>query len=55
MLFAAVTHLDEGLSLETLLTLKVEKPLIFVVGTWRQTIPINRTTFDFVLQNFNNI
>jgi hypothetical protein len=28
MLFAAVTHLVEGLSLETLRTLKVEKSLI---------------------------
>jgi hypothetical protein len=31
MLFTAVTHLGEGLSFETLLTLKVEKPLICVV------------------------
>jgi hypothetical protein len=40
MLFAAVTHLVEGLSLETLLTLKVEKSLICLVGTRRTTISI---------------
>jgi hypothetical protein len=33
MLFAAMTHLIEGLSLESLLTLKVEKSLICLVGT----------------------
>jgi hypothetical protein len=37
MLFAAVTHLVEGLSLETLLTLKVKKSLICLVGTRRLT------------------
>jgi hypothetical protein len=31
ILFAAVTHLDEGLSLETLLTLSVEKSLIIIL------------------------
>jgi hypothetical protein len=36
-MFAAVTHLVEGLSLETLLTLKVEKSLICLVGTRRPT------------------
>jgi hypothetical protein len=40
MLFAAVNHLVEGLSLETLLTLKVEKPLICLVGTRRPTVSI---------------
>jgi hypothetical protein len=40
MLFAAVTHLVEGLSLETLLTLKVEKSLICLVDTWRPTVSI---------------
>jgi hypothetical protein len=30
MLFAAVTHLAEGLSLKTLLTLKAEKSVIFI-------------------------
>jgi hypothetical protein len=40
MLFAAVTHLVEGLSLETLLTLKPEKSLICLVGTWRSIISI---------------
>jgi hypothetical protein len=38
MLFAAVAHLDERLSLETLLTLKVEKCLSCLVGIWRPTI-----------------
>jgi hypothetical protein len=42
--FAAVTHLVEGLSLETLLTLKVEMSLICLVGT-------QRTTVNFVLEN----
>jgi hypothetical protein len=40
MVFAAVTHLVEGLSLETLLTLKVEKSLICLVGTRRPTVSI---------------
>jgi hypothetical protein len=40
MLFAAVTHLVEGVSLETLLTLKVEKSLICLVGTRRPTVSI---------------
>jgi hypothetical protein len=37
ILLAAVTHLVEGLSLKTLLTSEVEKSLICLVGTWRQT------------------
>jgi hypothetical protein len=32
MMFAAVMHLVEGLSSETLLTLRVEKSLFFLVG-----------------------
>jgi hypothetical protein len=40
MLFAAVTHLVEGLSLETLLALKVGKFLICLVGTRRPTVSI---------------
>jgi hypothetical protein len=36
--FAAVMHLAEWLSLETLLTLKVEKSLICLVGTRRLTV-----------------
>jgi hypothetical protein len=39
MLFANVTHLVEGLSLDTLLTSKVEKSLIYLVGTQRPTYP----------------
>jgi hypothetical protein len=38
ILFAAVTHLDERLILETLLTLKVSKSLICLVGTRRPTV-----------------
>jgi hypothetical protein len=37
VLCPAVTHLVEGLSHETLPTLKVEKPPICLVGTWRPT------------------
>jgi hypothetical protein len=40
MLFAAVTHLVEGLSHETLLMLNVEKSLICLVGTQRPTVSI---------------
>jgi hypothetical protein len=39
-LFAAVTQLDEGLSIEILLTLEVAKPLVRLVGTWTPTISI---------------
>jgi hypothetical protein len=39
-MFAAVTHLVEGPSLETLQTLKVEKSLICLVGTRRPTVSI---------------
>jgi hypothetical protein len=41
--FAAMTHFFEGLSLETLLTLKVEKSLMCLVGTLRQTNNIRNT------------
>jgi hypothetical protein len=40
ILFAAVTHLAEGLTLETLLTLKVQISLIGLVGTRRPTVSI---------------
>jgi hypothetical protein len=40
MLFAAVTHLIEGLSLETLLALKVGKFLICLGGTRKPTVSI---------------
>jgi hypothetical protein len=39
-LFAAVTRLVEGLSLKTLLALKVEKSLICLGGTRRPTVSI---------------
>jgi hypothetical protein len=38
MMFAAVTHPVEGLSLKTLLTLKMKKSLICFVGTWRPAV-----------------
>jgi hypothetical protein len=50
MLFAAVTHLVEGLSLEPLLTLNVEKSLICLVGTWRPTVSTTDQKVDFVLE-----
>jgi hypothetical protein len=40
MLFAAVMHLDEGLGLETLFTLKIGEFLICLLGTWRPTVSI---------------
>jgi hypothetical protein len=40
VLFAAATHIAEGLNLDTLLTLKVEKSLIFLVGIRRPTLSI---------------
>jgi hypothetical protein len=51
MLFAAVTRLVEGPSLETFLILKVEKSLICLVGTRRPTVSI--TGVNFVLGNVN--
>jgi hypothetical protein len=38
--FAAVTHLVEGLSPETLLTLKMENSLVYFVGTRRPTVSV---------------
>jgi hypothetical protein len=40
MLFAAITHLLEGLSLDTFFTLKVEKSLICFVGICKPTVSI---------------
>jgi hypothetical protein len=40
MLFSVEKHLDEGLSHETLLTLKVGSSLICLVGTWRPTVTL---------------
>jgi hypothetical protein len=39
-MFAAVAHLAEELRLETILTLKVEMSLIFLVRTRRPTVSI---------------
>jgi hypothetical protein len=38
MLFAALMHLDEGLSLDTPLAINVEKSLMCLVGTRRPTV-----------------
>jgi hypothetical protein len=40
MLFATATHLIEGLSSETLLTIKLERSLIFLVRIRRPTVSI---------------
>jgi hypothetical protein len=40
MLFAAVTHFVEGIGSEALLTLKVEKSLLCLVGARRPTVSI---------------
>jgi hypothetical protein len=48
MLFAAVTYLVEGLSLETLLTLKVEKFVICLAGTRRPTVYAVEQRFIFI-------
>jgi hypothetical protein len=40
MSFAAMTHPAEGLCLSALLTLKVENPLIFLVGTRITTVSV---------------
>jgi hypothetical protein len=48
MLFAAVTHLVEGLRFETLLTLKTEKSLFCLVGTWRPAVPVTEQSILFL-------
>jgi hypothetical protein len=40
MLFAAITHLVEGLILETFFTLIVERSLIFFAGICKPTVSI---------------
>jgi hypothetical protein len=49
-LFAAVTRLVEGLSLETLLILKVEKSVICLVGTRRPTVSILQQQYIWFLK-----
>jgi hypothetical protein len=44
---AAVTHLVEGLGLETLLTSKVEKSPTRLVGMWRPTSFVIEVIFVF--------
>jgi hypothetical protein len=50
MLFASVTHLVEELMLEILLTLKVKKYLILLVGTWRPTMSVIEQQPTFFLK-----
>jgi hypothetical protein len=40
MLFSAITHFVEGLSLDTFFTLKVEKSLICFAGICKPTVSI---------------
>jgi hypothetical protein len=54
MLFAAVKHLVEGQSLESLLTLKVEKSLICLNGTWRLTVSIIEQQSILFLKTLRN-
>jgi hypothetical protein len=49
-MFAAVTHPVAGLSLEALVTLKVEKSLIYLVGTCRPTVSIIEQRSIFFLK-----
>jgi hypothetical protein len=54
MLFAAITHLVEGLSLETYFTLKVEKSLICFESICKPTVS-NRIKVNLVLENINKL
>jgi hypothetical protein len=49
MLFAALTHLNEGLSLETPLAVNVEKYLMCLVGTRRPTVFIKEQSILFLI------
>jgi hypothetical protein len=54
MFFAGVTHPVEGLSFETLLTLKVEKSNVLVLSVYTETNSTrNRATVNFVLVTVN--
>jgi hypothetical protein len=50
-LFAAVTHQVEGLSLETLLTLKDGEVSDLLIGYTETKTVHNRTTANFVLEH----
>jgi hypothetical protein len=52
MLFAALTHRDEGLSLETPLAINVEKSLMCLVGTRRPTVFIMEQQSILFLKTF---
>jgi hypothetical protein len=49
-LLAAITHLVEGLSLETFFTLKVENSLICFAGIYRPTVSIIEQQLIFFLK-----
>jgi hypothetical protein len=53
MLFAAITHLVEGLSLDTFLTLKSGKVPDLLCGYMQVDSVHNRTTVNFVLGNID--
>jgi hypothetical protein len=50
MLFAGITHLVEGLSLDTFLTLKVEESLICFGGTCKLAVSIIEQQFILFLK-----
>jgi hypothetical protein len=54
MLSAAMKHLVEGLSLEVLLTLKVENSLICLVGTRRPTVSVMEQQSIFLKTSIRN-
>jgi hypothetical protein len=54
MMIAAVAHFDEGLNLEILLTLKVEKSYLLRMDTETNNIH-DRTATESVLKNVNKI
>jgi hypothetical protein len=54
MLLAAVTHLVEGLSHETLLTLKVEKSPICLVGRWKPAVSTTEHSILFLKMLIRN-
>jgi hypothetical protein len=55
MLFAAITHLVEGLSLETFFTLKVEKSLICFAGICKLTVSIIEKQLVLFLKTLTRI
>jgi hypothetical protein len=52
-MFTSVPHIDEGLNIETLPTLKV-KPLIRLVGTWTPTVTTTEQQLILSFEIVNN-